>query len=110
MNNTKAHQKLLDDLLFAFGSLPNVRIWPRGVGVARALDSNRVVKYGIKGETDLDGLVHPSGRRLSIEVKTGSGRLTKEQLNFKAMIVMFGGIYIEARSVDQALADFKKQL
>ncbi len=43
---------------------------------------------------------------MGIEVKTGSGRLRKEQEAFRDMILRFGGIYILARS----LADVQKIL
>ena len=67
MNNTQAHQKLVDDLLFAFGSQPDVRCWKRVVG----FDPLRKIHYGIEGETDIQGIVSPKGRMLAIEAKTG---------------------------------------
>lgn len=105
MQRNAEHQKLLDDLLFAFGSMPNVRVWVRNVGVGVVGD--RVIRYGIKGESDIDGIVSPNGRRLCIEVKTGKAVLSLDQKRFRAMILRFGGIYIEARSVEQALHEFK---
>lgn len=106
MNNTKDHQRLVDDLLYAFGSRPDVRCWPRVVGVAFAVGTGNPIKYGIVGESDIDGIVKPCGRRLCIEAKTGKGKLTAEQIKFREMIINFGGIYIEARSVEQALREF----
>lgn len=103
-NHTRDHQQLVDDLLHAFGSRPDVRIWTRSVG----FDMMRKIKYGIKGETDLQGIVAPSGRMLCIEVKTGAGRLTKEQERWRDMVIKFGAIYIEARSVEAALTEFEK--
>lgn len=105
MNNTKQHQKLCDEILYAVGSLPHVRLWPRVVGVGRSVTHyDHVISYGIPGESDLDGIIAPTGRRLHIEVKTGSGKLSEKQKAFKAMIEKFGGIYVEARSVEDALS------
>jgi len=110
LNNTKAHQELLDKIMLAVGSLPNVRIWPRGVGLAKNMYNENVIRYGIPGESDLDGIIAPHGRRLHIEIKTGSGKLSEKQQKFKAMIEKFGGVYIEARSVEDCLTELKKYL
>lgn len=104
--STEEHQKLVDDLLFAFGSRPDVRVWIRPVG----FDFSRKIRYGVPGETDIDGIVAPYGRRLAIEVKTGEAELSKEQKIWRDnCILKFGGIHIEARSVEQALEEFEKQ-
>lgn len=104
--STEEHQKLVDDILFAFGSRPDVRVWIRPVG----FDSHRKIRYGVPGETDVDGIVAPWGRRLAIEIKTGEADLSPEQVKWRDNCIhKFGGIYIIARSVEQALADFEKQ-
>lgn len=103
MNNTHAHQELVDQILIAVGSHPRVRLWPRRVGVAIPLGKQHPVRFGIPGETDLQGIIAPWGRLLAIEVKTGSGRLSKDQARFRNMIEKFGGLYVEARSVEDAL-------
>jgi hypothetical protein len=98
MNNTIAHQKLLDEILLAIGSCPDIRVWKRVVG----FDEKRKIHYGIKGESDIDG-IKMGGQRICIEVKTGNAVQTKEQKVFQAMIEKFGGLYILARSVEDAL-------
>ncbi len=110
MNNSKAHQQLLDDILFRFGSESYIRVRNRKVGTAIPLGQKHPIKFGINGETDIDGIVKPWGFYLSIEVKTGSGKLSKDQIIYRDMIIDFGGIYIEARSVEQAWTDFKLEL
>jgi hypothetical protein len=42
------------------------------------------------------------GRRIEIEVKTPSGRQSEQQKRFQDMIEKFNGIYILARSVEDA--------
>jgi hypothetical protein len=111
VGSTEEHQKLCDDVLHAVGSLPNVRLWPRVVGTGRALNNyDHVVSYGVPGESDLDGIIGPNGRKLSIEVKTGKAKLNEEQKKWKAMIKKFGGVHIVARSVEQVLAELKPYL
>jgi len=103
MNNTKEHQKLVNDILLSVGSNPNIRVWIRVVG----FDFGRKIKYGIKGECDIDGIIAPSGRKLCIEVKTGDGKLSVDQKRYKAMVKKFGALYIEARSLEQVLTVLK---
>lgn len=88
---------LQNAILRAFGTQPGLRLWRANVGVARV--GRRVVRFGIRGQADLTGIV-PDGRRLEIEVKTATGRQTAEQRSFQNMIERFHGIYILARSVD----------
>lgn len=116
MNNSAAHQELLDDVMFEFGSRPNVRVWPRRVGLAENVNTGNVTYYGIKGETDLDGLVEFVVRdlsiaiRLAVEIKTGTARLSPSQKTWRAMCEKFGVIYIEARSVKQACHDLDRAI
>jgi hypothetical protein len=42
------------------------------------------------------------GRRIEIEVKTQSGRQSEQQKRFQEMIEKFNGVYILARSVEDA--------
>lgn len=111
MDNTKEHQELVDNILFAIGSLPNFRVWPRQVGTGRALNNYKhVISYGIPGEADIQGIIKPHGKFLAIEVKTGKGKLSVKQKKWKDMILKYGGVHIEARSVDQVLTELKKYL
>ncbi len=113
MNNTEAHQQLVDDVLFAVGSLPYARCWPQINGLFRPLYREGKVKVGVNGMADVGGIfqvilkdtLHSPGVRLEIECKTGGGKLSKDQKNYRDMIVRFGGIYIQARSVEQVLTE-----
>jgi len=44
--------------------------------------SQRVVRFGMRGQADLTRIV-PDGRRLEIEVKAANGRQTAEQKAFQ---------------------------
>ncbi len=117
MGSQEEHQKLVDELLFCFGSMPNVRAWPRNVGLAYR--DGQPVRYGIVGETDISGIVGPVGRSFFCEAKTGKSVLSPKQVIFKDMVIKFGAIYVLARSnsfedipnaVEIALTDFRRQL
>ncbi len=64
------------------------------------------VKFGVPGASDIIGIIWPQGRFLAIEVKSATGQLRKAQKAFRAMVEKFGGLFIEAYSledVDQVL-------
>lgn len=103
MNNTRGHQKLVDDILFAIGSDRRARVWITVNGTFRTMGANpRLVKVGLPGACDITG-IRCDGRRIEIEVKTGSGRLSPAQKNWRDMILASGGIWVEARSVKDAV-------
>lgn len=83
-------------ILREFGSRNDMRLWRANAGMARF--GRRTVTFGIPGQADLTGIL-PGGIRLEIEVKSSSGRQTRNQLSFARMIERFGGIYVLARSV-----------
>lgn len=110
MNNTIAHQKLVNDLLLAFGSRPDCRVWTQINGVFRDFNSERIIRVGLNGAADISGIVSPSGRRIEIEAKTGNAKQNESQINFQKMIERFKGIYLVARNVESAIAEFESKL
>lgn len=103
MNNSKAHQELQGKIMLAVGSLSYIRVWERRVGLATPIGTDRKVYYGVKGEADIQGIIYPGGRALAIEVKTGNAVLSEDQRTWRAMFIKFGGLYIEARSVEDVI-------
>ena len=88
-------KKLQDELLLQVGALPWVRLWRNNVGAARPLSSpGSVVQYGRKGMADLLGVMAPSGRILSLEVKSAGGTVSRPQRAWANMIARFGGIHL----------------
>lgn len=57
-----------------------------------------------RGRPDLDACVR--GRFVAVEVKTGKGQLSGDQVRERNRLELAGAIYIEARSVD----DVEKRL
>jgi len=67
------------------------------------LSNARMMQSGLcKGGSDIIGIA-PDGRFLAIEVKTKTGRPTKEQLRFIEVVRNAGGIAGIARSPQEAL-------
>lgn len=83
--------------------MPNVRLWKQATGAARSFDNpERVVSFGLPGAGDLSGIIL-GGVRLEIECKTGEAVQNKDQKNFEAMILKFGGIYLVVRTKEEAI-------
>ncbi|MEQ1580883.1 MAG: VRR-NUC domain-containing protein [Steroidobacteraceae bacterium] len=112
MNNSKAHSELVNAILLEHGH-GDVRIFKNAVGMVERKDG-RKFKYGVcnPGGSDLIGwtkvTVTPEmvGTTLAvftgIEVKTGTGRQSKDQRRFQAAIESAGGRAGVARSVQDA--------
>jgi hypothetical protein len=99
------HEALVNRTLHALAERPRVRAFALKQGGARRRGGGRLVRFGlVKGASDILGLLSPGGRLFAIEIKTGTGRLSKEQTAFLAMVQSFGGIAVEARSLEAALA------
>lgn len=95
-NHSRAHTQLVNAILLRYGQDPRVKVAKNHVG----FDEARRVRYGIKGSPDILGIVGPHGRALGIEVKTGVGRLSPQQKAWRRVFEAKGGLYVEARSVE----------
>lgn len=89
------------EILRELGARPDIRLWRSNAGAARGA-TGRVVRFGVRGQGDLSGLIGPEGWRLELEVKSAAGRQTKEQRAFQAMVERFGGCYVLARNTAEA--------
>lgn len=79
-------------------------VWRNQSGAYTDPRSKNFIRYGVGvGGSDILGIA-PNGKFLAVEVKTATGRPTKEQLNFIDVINKRGGIAGIARSVNDALA------
>lgn len=93
------HSDLVAAILTKFGARPGLRIWAQRTGAAKRR-KGPFIRFGTPGQADISGVLAPSGRRVEIEVKTGSAVQSKEQRNWQAMIEKHGGLYVVARSVE----------
>ena len=89
-------KKLQNEILRKYGTCPRIRLWRQNTGAAKF--GGQTVKFGVPGAADLSGIL-PDGRRLEIEVKSPTGRLSADQVAYGTMITKFGGLYIVAHSI-----------
>ena len=88
------------EILLAIGRLPGSLWWRNNTG-ALPDKSGRVIRYGLKGSPDILGCCR--GRFVGIEVKAAMGRQSDAQQNFQRAFEKAGGLYVLARSADDAL-------
>lgn len=92
-----AHESLLNQCrlyISEIGGLP-VKIDTPGMLFDK---TGRPVRVGTKGVSDSLNCIR--GHFVAVEVKTGSGKLTLEQRNFGRAVERAGGVFIQARSVE----------
>jgi hypothetical protein len=108
-----AESTILRRILLACGQR-GVRLWRNNAGVAHHKDGSRV-RYGLcGGSSDLIGFrsveITPDmvGSRIAqfvaLEVKSATGRATREQNIFLAVVRVAGGVAAVVRSEDEARA------
>lgn len=119
-NNSEAHSKLVNETLLEIGKRfkGEVVVWknhtgqamtPESVtrafnlllsaGFAEARAALVPIKFGVVGQCDISGIRKSDGKRVEIEVKTGTGRLSDKQKIYRDMIVRCNGIHIELRKL-----------
>lgn len=101
MDNTVAHEQLVNDLLVALTHLPDAMFYRNSSGVGRT-KRGHLLRAGVKGGGDIMGCYQ--GRATAIEAKTGEGTQRKSQKNFQSAWERANGLYLIARDVDGTLA------
>ena len=88
------------EILLAIGRLPGSMFWRSNTG-ALPDKTGRVIRFGLVGSPDILGCY--MGRFVGIEVKTKTGKQRDAQVNFQRAFERAGGVYVLARSPDDAL-------
>ena len=102
MSRQPSEAEIHAEVLRVLGARPDLRLWRANTGAAIDTHTHRLIRFGVPGQADLSGIL-AGGRRLEIEIKSARGRQTPEQLFFGAMIARFGGLYVVAHSLQDAL-------
>lgn len=106
---TEAEAEIQRDILAAYGARRGLRLWRTAVGVVKV--GEQWVRFGgPNGHPDIAGVLAPSGKAIYIEVKTATGRLSKEQRAFGNMVRKHGGLWVLARSVADVAAALDPEL
>lgn len=93
-------------VLAHLSQLPGAFFWRANTGAARTPQG--FVHFGIPGQADILGCA--AGRFFAVEIKTATGRQSAEQRAFQKRITDAGGIYVLARSLDEALTPIREIL
>lgn len=92
---------LMHAIMTALPGPPDGVWWRQNVGVGVA-PGQRVIRFGVPGMADIGGVYR--GRHIEIEVKTDTGRQSEQQRRWERAVTRAGGVYVLARSIDDALA------
>lgn len=100
--------KIQDDIRLALGKRADFVAWRNNCGVAKHWNEKAqredIVRYGLcAGSSDLIGIAK-GGRFVALEVKSETGRVTKEQTMFITLVRAMGGVGEVVRSVEEAMA------
>lgn len=87
---------------------PSCIVWRQQVGTFVG-PSGHPVKVGLEGQADLGGVL-ANGRLLQVEVKAENGRLSEAQERWGAMVQRMNGLWLVARSADEAVRAVRKAL
>lgn len=102
---TDIHNRILVALSKEFH--PRGIFWRQNAGRVRS-DRGAWVSLGPPGISDIVGVI--DGRSVFVEVKTANGKQRKAQKNFQAAAERAGGIYIIARSPEDAISQLYRHL
>lgn len=97
----KSERKIKAEILVAVTAIPEGLFWNNPTGTLPTSHTTHI-KFGLVGSPDVLGCYR--GRFVGIEVKTATGRQSDHQKTFQRVFERSGGIYILARSVQDALA------
>lgn len=90
-----AHTNLIKLSLIALSKVQHTRAWQVDTGVARSMDGERIIKFGLKGHSDI--FIISKGRAMFAEIKIGNDKQNEDQINFERMVTNCGGKYFLIR-------------
>lgn len=71
-------------------------VWKNPVGLGKTI-RGEVVKFGVRGSADIQGVVGPYGKFIAIEIKTGKAIQNSAQLVYEKIVNELGGSYYLVR-------------
>lgn len=117
----RSEKAILNETLVAVSALPETLVWRNNTGTAWqgerqsfypgttipvppnvvVLTDARPVTFGLPGSADIIGVVQ--GRAVAVETKTSRGQQSEQQVNFESAWKRCGGVYVLARTADEAI-------
>lgn len=98
--------RLLSEIRLALGAEPDVTLWR--ISPSAPTEGARVLRTAPIGIADLCGILAPTGRWFCLEVKTPTGRMRPEQIQWAELVRSRGGFAATVRSVDEARAALQR--
>lgn len=95
--------QLQDAIRLVLGRDPGCLLFRNNIGHA-VMHGGRRVTFGVGGPGGADLIGILDGKPLAIEIKTPTGRQSKEQKQFQQLWESRGGVYLMPRSVDDVLS------
>lgn len=95
-----AESRIVAEVLVAVSAINGGMFWRNNTG-ALPLPGGRMIRFGLPGSGDILGCYR--GRAVAIECKTDVGRQTQRQFRFQAAWESAGGLYVLARSAQDAV-------
>ena len=95
-----AEGAVVNEILVAVTKLPGGMFWRNNTGALRDA-RGRWVQFGLVGSGDILGCYRK--RAVSIEAKTATMKQSQAQIRFQSAWEKAGGVYILARSAEDAL-------
>lgn len=99
---TKAALRYLD--------LNGWKVWRSNQIPAQTKDGRYRRFAGLHGVSDIIGFSRADARFLACEIKAGKDRLSQEQCGFRDAVIASGGVWVEARSLDDVIRAVGDQL
>lgn len=89
----------------------DLTIWRNNTGAAFDKEG-RMIRFGVKGQADVSGIMKPLGTRIEIEVKRPGGKPRPDQKLFEQMIKDHGGVYLlcDGDIYEQVIRPLKERL
>jgi hypothetical protein len=95
-------EAVLQKQILAALNARGVFCWRANTGAART--ANSLIRFGLRGQADILGVVPPTGRLIAVECKSPTGRVSPEQRAFGERVTAAGGVYVVARCLVDVLA------
>ena len=104
-NEDVTEAPILHAIRVALGREPGLVLWRISAGVTVDPGSGRRYRAGmVPGTADLIGILAPRGRWFALEVKSPTGRVSREQRLWGELVQSKGGYWAVVRSVEDARA------
>lgn len=98
---SKSEAKIQNEVRLYVGQLPDFVIYRNNTG--KIMNQGRMVHFGLcKGSADLIGFHVGTGRFIAMELKTVTGRASREQTAFIQLVNRSGGAAQIIRSTEEA--------